>query len=95
MKPGRLFAVVMACGAAAGEQRQLLREDLALQTAEDVADTLSTRRLVTSELSGGARFAELASWPQHERDLAAETIYRFVFRSLYEVRAFNGDPHPV
>jgi hypothetical protein len=26
--------------AAAGEQRQLLREDLALQTAEDVADTL-------------------------------------------------------
>src|SRR6185437_6110793 len=25
---------------------------------------------------------------------AAETIYRFVFRSLYEVRAFNGDPHP-
>src|SRR5689334_10844750 len=55
---------------------------------------LSTRRMVTSELSGGARFAELASWPQHERDLAAETIYRFVFRSLYEVRAFNGDPHP-
>jgi predicted unusual protein kinase regulating ubiquinone biosynthesis (AarF/ABC1/UbiB family) len=55
---------------------------------------LSTRRLITSELSGGARFAELATWPQHERDLAAETIYRFVFRSLYEVGAFNGDPHP-
>jgi predicted unusual protein kinase regulating ubiquinone biosynthesis (AarF/ABC1/UbiB family) len=50
--------------------------------------------MVTSELSAGARFAELAGWPQHERDLAAETIYRFVFRSLYEVRAFNGDPHP-
>ena len=55
---------------------------------------LSTRKMVTSELSGGARFAELGRWPQHERDLAAETIYRFVFRSLYEVRAFNGDPHP-
>ena len=55
---------------------------------------LSTRRVITSELSGGARFAELAGWPQEERDLAAETIYRFVFRSLYEVRAFNGDPHP-
>ncbi len=52
---------------------------------------LSTRRMVTSELSGGARFAELASWTQRERDLAAETIYRFVFRRLYEVRAFNGD----
>ncbi len=50
--------------------------------------------MVTSELSDGVRFAELASWPQRERDLAAETIYRFVFRSLYDVRAFNGDPHP-
>jgi predicted unusual protein kinase regulating ubiquinone biosynthesis (AarF/ABC1/UbiB family) len=59
-----------------------------------IISELSTRRIVTSELSGGARFAELASWPQRERDLAAETIYRFVFRSLYEVRAFNGDPHP-
>ena len=59
-----------------------------------IVGELSTRRLVTSELSGGVRFAELAAWPQHERDLAAETIYRFVFRSLYEVRAFNGDPHP-
>src|SRR5246500_93672 len=39
---------------------------------------LSTRRMVTSELAAGARFAELVSWPQHERDLAAETIYRFV-----------------
>ena len=34
------------------------------------------------------------TWSQHERDLAAETIYRFVFRSLYDMRAFNGDPHP-
>jgi len=59
-----------------------------------VIGELSTRRMVTSELAVGARFAELADWPQHERDLAAETIYRFVFRSLYEVRAFNGDPHP-
>jgi predicted unusual protein kinase regulating ubiquinone biosynthesis (AarF/ABC1/UbiB family) len=59
-----------------------------------IISELSTRRIVTSELSGGARFAELAGWPQDERDLAAETIYRFVFRSLYEVRAFNGDPHP-
>jgi predicted unusual protein kinase regulating ubiquinone biosynthesis (AarF/ABC1/UbiB family) len=59
-----------------------------------VIGTLSTRRVLTSELSSGARFAELASWPQEERDLAGETIYRFVFRSLYEVHTFNGDPHP-
>ena len=55
---------------------------------------LSTRRVVTSDLADGARFAELAGWSQEERDLAAETIYRFVFRSLYELHAFNGDPHP-
>jgi predicted unusual protein kinase regulating ubiquinone biosynthesis (AarF/ABC1/UbiB family) len=60
----------------------------------DIVEELSTRRLVTSDLSDGARFAELATWSQDERDLAAETIYRFVFRSLYEMHAFNGDPHP-
>ena len=59
-----------------------------------VIGELSTSRVVTSELAVGARFTELAQWPQAERDLAAETIYRFVFRSLYEVQAFNGDPHP-
>ncbi|MBO0833063.1 MAG: hypothetical protein J2P29_13940, partial [Actinobacteria bacterium] len=55
---------------------------------------LSSRRVVTSELVTGARFADVLSWPQGERDLAGETLYRFVFRSLYEMRAFNGDPHP-
>ena len=60
----------------------------------DIVPELSTRRVVTSELADGARFAELATWSQAERDLAAETIYRFVFRSLYEAHAFNGDPHP-
>ena len=59
-----------------------------------IIDELSTRRVVTSELAVGARFSELLTWSQRERDLAAETIYRFVFRSLYEIRAFNGDPHP-
>jgi len=59
-----------------------------------IVGELSARRVVTSELSGGARWAELTTWSQEERDLAAETIYRFVFRSLYEAHAFNGDPHP-
>ncbi len=59
-----------------------------------IIDELSTRRLVTSELADGVRFAELAQWSQRERDLAAETIYRFTFRSLYDLHAFNGDPHP-
>ncbi len=33
-------------------------------TIPAVLGELSTRRLITSELSGGARFAELARWPQ-------------------------------
>jgi predicted unusual protein kinase regulating ubiquinone biosynthesis (AarF/ABC1/UbiB family) len=59
-----------------------------------IVPELSTRRVVTSELVTGTRFSDVLGWEQHERDLAGETLYRFVFRSLYEVHAFNGDPHP-
>jgi len=59
-----------------------------------IIDELSTARVITSELAVGARFGEMLDWPQEEKDLAAETIYRFTFRSLYELHAFNGDPHP-
>jgi predicted unusual protein kinase regulating ubiquinone biosynthesis (AarF/ABC1/UbiB family) len=59
-----------------------------------VIEPLSTHRVPTTELAQGARFAELDAWTQAERDLAGETIFRFVFRSLYRLQAFNGDPHP-
>jgi ABC1 atypical kinase-like domain len=59
-----------------------------------VVDELSTTRVLTTELATGARFHEVEQRPQAERDLAAETIFRFVFRSLYRLHAFNGDPHP-
>ena len=56
---------------------------------------LSTERVLTTELATGARFQEVAErWPDEEKQLAAETIHRFVFRSLWAFRAFNGDPHP-
>jgi predicted unusual protein kinase regulating ubiquinone biosynthesis (AarF/ABC1/UbiB family) len=60
----------------------------------DVLPELSTGRVLTSDLAEGARFSELEGWPQEEKDLAAEAIYRFVFRSLYRLHLFNGDPHP-
>jgi predicted unusual protein kinase regulating ubiquinone biosynthesis (AarF/ABC1/UbiB family) len=60
----------------------------------DVVTGLSTARVLTTDLAEGARFDEMAGWDQAQRDLAAEAIYRFVFRSLYRLRAFNGDPHP-
>ena len=59
-----------------------------------MVDELSTDRVLTTELAEGARFDELETWSQEERDLAAEAIYRFVFGSLYRLHAFNGDPHP-
>ena len=60
----------------------------------DVIGELSTPRVLTTDLAAGARFADMERWSQAERDLAAEAIYRFVFRSLYRFHAFNGDPHP-
>lgn len=59
-----------------------------------VVDELSSTRVLTTELAPGVRFAEMLTWSQDERNLAAETIYRFVFGSLYRLSAFNGDPHP-
>ncbi len=61
----------------------------------DVIDELSTGRVLTTELAPGVRLSEVvASWSREEQDLAAETIFRFVFRSLYRLHSFNGDPHP-
>ena len=50
--------------------------------------------VITSELVSGATWQEMITWPQEERDLVGETLFRFVFRSLYGMHAFNGDPHP-
>ena len=60
----------------------------------EVVTQLSTSRVLTTELVTGSTWREVLEWPQHERDLAAECIFRFVFRSLYRFRQFNGDPHP-
>jgi len=54
----------------------------------------STKRVLVSELVVGSKFAEVMEWPQGERDLAAETLFRFTFGSIYRLAAFNGDPHP-
>jgi predicted unusual protein kinase regulating ubiquinone biosynthesis (AarF/ABC1/UbiB family) len=55
---------------------------------------LSSARVLTTELATGARFSEVETWDQEQRDLAGEALFRFVFRSLYRFRAFNADPHP-
>jgi predicted unusual protein kinase regulating ubiquinone biosynthesis (AarF/ABC1/UbiB family) len=55
---------------------------------------LSTGRVLTTDLAEGASFSEVLGWDQAERDLAAETIFRYAFGGIYELGIFNGDPHP-
>ncbi len=60
----------------------------------EVLHDLSAGRVLTTEMATGARFEEVVGWSDEERQLAAETLYRFVFGSIYSLGAFNGDPHP-
>ncbi len=60
----------------------------------DVVAELSTGCVLTTELADGFGWAELMRRPQADHDRAGEVIFRFVFRSLYRMGAFNGDPHP-
>ena len=60
----------------------------------EVVAELSTARVLTTELADGFTWSELMERDQTERDRAGEVIFRFVFRSLYRIGAFNGDPHP-
>ena len=55
---------------AAGEQRQLLRADLALQTAEDVAETLGAMKGVMMKLGQMATYIEGGLPPAVRRTLA-------------------------
>jgi predicted unusual protein kinase regulating ubiquinone biosynthesis (AarF/ABC1/UbiB family) len=59
-----------------------------------VIDRYCTTRVFTSELADGVRFDEVEDWSQEERNMAAESIFRFVIRSMWRLHAFNGDPHP-
>jgi predicted unusual protein kinase regulating ubiquinone biosynthesis (AarF/ABC1/UbiB family) len=82
------------CEAASQEMFARYYEGHPVIRVPHVLPELSTARVLTSELDSGESFDKLLTWPQRERDLAAETMHRFVFRSLYRLRAFNGDPHP-
>ena len=59
----RLFAV-------AGEQRQLLREDLALRTAEDVADTVGAMKGVMMKIGQMASYIDDGLSPAVRQTLA-------------------------
>ncbi len=60
----------------------------------EVRHDLSTGRVLTTEFAEGVRFDEVLGWPDEERQLTAECLYRFAFGGIYALHAFNGDPHP-
>lgn len=60
----------------------------------EVVPAFCTSRILTTELVEGFTWSELLARDSAERDRAGEIIFRFVFRSLYRMGAFNGDPHP-
>ena len=60
----------------------------------EVFPQLSGATVLTTELADGVHWDEVLTWSQEEKNLAAETLYRFAFGSLFGLAAFNGDPHP-
>ena len=60
----------------------------------DIRHDLSSQRVLTTDFVEGERFSTVLERSKAERDRAGEILYRFVFRSLYRLGAFNGDPHP-
>ncbi len=60
----------------------------------EVLHELSTGRVLCTELAYGAKWTDVLEWSQEERDLTAETLYRFAFGGIYRLGVFNGDPHP-
>lgn len=60
-----------------------------------VFHSLTTRRVLTCEFIGGQDYQSFAAnAPQEDRNLACETIWRFMFRALFRHRLLYADPHP-
>ncbi|HEX4353095.1 MAG TPA: AarF/ABC1/UbiB kinase family protein [Polyangiales bacterium] len=59
-----------------------------------IIETHSRRRVMTSELVRGLDLNAAVATSSAERKAYAETLWRFVFKSLLTHGAFNADPHP-
>jgi hypothetical protein len=60
----------------------------------EVIPELSTRRVLTTELVEGLRYAKAITAEQSVRDRWGETIFRFQWANLLLLGLFNADPHP-
>jgi predicted unusual protein kinase regulating ubiquinone biosynthesis (AarF/ABC1/UbiB family) len=60
-----------------------------------VFHSYSTRRVLTCEMIGGVDYATFCKdATQEERNAASQTIWRFMFRSLFVYGWLYADPHP-
>jgi predicted unusual protein kinase regulating ubiquinone biosynthesis (AarF/ABC1/UbiB family) len=59
-----------------------------------VYTSLSSRRVLVTELLSGRRFEEVKQLPDAERDRFAEIVFRFFFGTLTHLGRASGDPHP-
>jgi predicted unusual protein kinase regulating ubiquinone biosynthesis (AarF/ABC1/UbiB family) len=59
-----------------------------------VVPELSTERVLVMDHHDGLRWTAALEQPQELKDRWGEVVHRFVFGSLYDVGAFNADPHP-
>ena len=59
-----------------------------------VHTTLSSRRLLVTELLEGRRFEEVKRLGAAERDRFGEIVFRFYFGTLSYLARASGDPHP-
>jgi len=60
----------------------------------EVVPELSTERVLVMDQHDGLRWTAALEQPQELKDTWGEVIYRFVYGSVYELGAFNADPHP-
>ncbi len=77
---------------AQAEFSALFHGDLHVRVPE-VVPRASTTRVLTSRLVSGLSFEEAERAPEETRRFWAETLWRFVFKSLMH-GLFNADPHP-
>jgi predicted unusual protein kinase regulating ubiquinone biosynthesis (AarF/ABC1/UbiB family) len=60
-----------------------------------VHHSLTTKRVLTTDLLGGAAYADFVkSGSQESKNLAGETLWRFTFRALLRHGHLYADPHP-
>jgi predicted unusual protein kinase regulating ubiquinone biosynthesis (AarF/ABC1/UbiB family) len=59
-----------------------------------VDTTLSSRRVLVTDLLVGRRFEDVKALPEAERDRFGEIVFRFFFTTLLKLRRCSGDPHP-